>query len=248
MLETPDATFDALAPDYDRLWTSSPVGMRQRNAFWQTVDPLFKVGERVLDLGCGTGVDALHLQAAGVRTVGIDSSPKMIGIARQRDIDARLLPIEDIASLPGEFDGAISNFGALNCVRDLDLTAAALAKLVRRGGHIALCFLGRVCAWEVCYYLFHGNPRKAFRRFWGRCESYLAKDGFYFASSAIISAFEPDFRLRRRLGIGLCIPPSYVGPLSAWLMTGLAEADSRLAHWPVLRALSDHSLYVFERL
>jgi SAM-dependent methyltransferase len=247
-MSTTPATFDKVAYDYDRLWSSSRIGTSQRSAFWQAVDPLFTAGERVLDLGCGTGVDARHLQAAGVDVLGIDSSPKMIAIAQQRGIDARLLPIEEIGSLRGQFDGAISNFGALNCVRDLDVTVSALAKLMRRGGHIALCFLGRVCAWEISYYLFRGNPGKAFRRLKGRCGSDLVKDVFYFASSSIIAAFEPDFRLRRRLGIGLFVPPSYVGTLNERLVTRLSAADRRLAHRPILRALSDHSLYVFERL
>jgi hypothetical protein len=172
----------------------------------------------------------------------------MVAIARMRGVDAHLLPIADIGGLQEQFDGAISNFGALNCVRNLEHTAAALAKLIRPGGRLALCFLGRVCVWEIGYYLFRGSPRKAFRRVNGRSESRLSKDVFYYSGSSIVSNFAPYFRLRRRLGIGLCVPPSYVGPLHERLLTRLSAADRRLAHQPILRGLSDHSLYIFERL
>jgi len=248
MSTTSEFTFDKVALDYDRLWSSTPIGTHQRSAFWQTVDPLFAAGDCVLDLGCGTGVDALHLAAAGIQVYGIDASPQMIGITLSRGVNAHLLPIENVGNLRRQFDGAISNFGALNCVSNLDGTASALAKLIRRGGHVALCFLSRVCAWEIGYYLLHGNPQKALRRLNGQSSSPLAKDVFYLSSASIVSTFEPYFRLRQRVGIGLCVPPSYVGALSERLIRGLSALDRRLAHRPILRSLSDHSLYVFERL
>ena len=55
------AAFDRLAPRYDQLWTRSTVGHLQREAVWRHLAPLFKPGQTALDLGCGTGEDALHL-------------------------------------------------------------------------------------------------------------------------------------------------------------------------------------------
>ncbi len=243
-----DATFDRIAPEYDRLWSSTAVGTRQRSAFWKIIDPLFGAGDRVLDLGCGTGVDALHLEAAGVHVYGIDSSSEMITIAQERGIDAHLLAIERVGKLRTEFHGAISNFGALNCVSRLDQVALALARLIRGGGRVALCFFGRVCAWEIAYHLSRGKMTKAFRRFRGHVHSELSRDVFYYSSSFIVSTFEPYFRLQQRLGIGLFVPPSYVGSLSERLVSSLSTVDSLLADKPILRELSDHALYIFERL
>ena len=70
--------FDVLAPSYNALWTDTPRGREQRAAVWREIDGLFHEGDRVLDLGCGTGDDALHLMGLGVEVLGIDAAPKMV--------------------------------------------------------------------------------------------------------------------------------------------------------------------------
>lgn len=50
---------------------------------------------RVLDIGCGAGRHALHLQELGFRVTGIDISPRSIAVCRQRGLrDARVLDVE----------------------------------------------------------------------------------------------------------------------------------------------------------
>ncbi len=53
--------FDALASSYNTLWNNTPSGRGQRQAVGREIDGLFRAGDRVLDLGCGPGDDALHL-------------------------------------------------------------------------------------------------------------------------------------------------------------------------------------------
>src|SRR5579862_3647722 len=108
MSATSISAFDDLAPVYDALWTHSPVGRAQRDTFWHHTGGLFSSGQKVLDLGCGTGEDALRLAAMGVHCLAIDSSPQMVAGAQARGVDARVLRIENIATLRGSFDGAIS--------------------------------------------------------------------------------------------------------------------------------------------
>ncbi|HWF07089.1 MAG TPA: methyltransferase domain-containing protein, partial [Bryobacteraceae bacterium] len=106
------ACFDAIAARYDELWTNTAAGRSQRESVWREIDPLFFHGARVLDLGCGTGEDALHLTRAGIAVSAFDASPAMVRIARDRGVDAQVLAIEDIGTLDGAWDGALSNFGA----------------------------------------------------------------------------------------------------------------------------------------
>src|SRR5579863_2880952 len=124
--ESPRQGFNAA--DYDRQWTDTPIGRAQRDLVWHHLDPLFHPGDRILDLGCGTGADAAHFAARGTVVHATDPSPRMIEVAARRGgFTTAVLPAEGIATIDQSFDGAISNFGALNCVADLPPAARALA-------------------------------------------------------------------------------------------------------------------------
>ena len=72
---------------------------------------------RVLDLGCGAGRVALHLQRRGHKVVGIDISPMAVKTARLRGVrDARVLSITEVSPRLGRFDTLVmygNNFGLL---------------------------------------------------------------------------------------------------------------------------------------
>jgi ubiquinone/menaquinone biosynthesis C-methylase UbiE len=247
MVQASTTGFNELAEEYDNVWTNTTIGTQQRIAVWRRIDPLFLKGDRVLDLGCGTGVDAQHLKENGVEPYGIDSSVAMVQKAQSRGINAHHHPIEELANLQLKCDGAISNFGALNCVQSMSDTASALAQCIRNGGYLALCVMGRVCLWEMAYYLAKGEFRKAFRRFAARTTSSLGVDVFYPSKAALIAEFSRSFRLIDIAGVGLFVPPSYVQNLSDSTILRLAALDKGVAHWPLLRSLADHRLYIFQR-
>jgi SAM-dependent methyltransferase len=241
------AAFDRIAPNYDELWTRSHIGRLQRNAVWRHIDPLFRPGDAVLDLGCGTGEDAVHLMQAGVRVCAIDASPEMVRLAQERGVDARTLRMEEIGGTDfarPAFDGAISNFGVLNCVADLKGTASALGGLIRPGGHLALCTLGRFCLWEVFHYRFRA---KAFRRLRGHAVSSMGVRVLYPSVRQMVADFLPHFRLIRWHAIGVFVPPSYVAGLAGRTLDKFGRIDARVGDWPVLRALADHRLLIFAR-
>ncbi len=78
------AAFDRIASGYDDLWTRTATGRLQREAVWRFTDRLFAAGDRILDLGCGTGEDAVHLLSRGIRLSAIDASSAMVEAARGR--------------------------------------------------------------------------------------------------------------------------------------------------------------------
>lgn len=240
--------FDKLAARYDATWSETAVGRSQREAVWRAVDALFAPGDRILDLGCGTGVDALHFAARGIEVHAIDASAEMVRIARGRGVEANRLPIEDVHELSGFFNGAFSNFGPLNCVPDLQPVAQALGRLVRPRGYVAICVMGPSCAWEVLYYLGRLRFAKAFRR-WKSAgtRASIGVDVRYPSVRQLVHTFQPDFQLVRWCGIGLFVPPSYVEGLSDRTIARLAAADRQFAHLPGLRALADHRLLIFQR-
>jgi ubiquinone/menaquinone biosynthesis C-methylase UbiE len=185
--------FDALAPSYNAMWTDTPRGREQRAAVWREIDPLFRAGDRVLDLGCGTGDDALHLMSQGIEVVGIDASPQMVEVARGRGVQAHVGQAIGLDGLSSDaFSGAISNFGALNCVRDLHSVAEHLAKLIRPGGPLAICLMGRFCLTDW---------RHAMKRWLGHTQ-WRGMDVYYPTSRRVRSAFASAFKFERQVSIG----------------------------------------------
>jgi hypothetical protein len=168
----------------------------------------------------------------------------MVQVARERGVTATVCSAEELGRLGKSFDGAISNFGALNCVRNLPAVAVSLAALVRPGGHLAICLLGPFCAWETLYYTLRFEWDKAWRRWNGaRYHELLIH---YPTVAEIRTAFAPDFELQRWTGVGILVPPSYV-KLPAAIVGILAACDRFLARLPLLRALADHRLFLLVR-
>lgn len=264
-LQPDPAPFDAIAQRYDEIFTNSRIGQAQRASVWKELRKTFRGGDRILDLGCGTGVDACFLADCGVNIRALDCSAEMIGVAvnrvqaggKQNWVQPQVLAVEEIATLRdcGPFDGAFSNFGALNCVADLRSLAKNLGMLLRPGATALLCFLGPICLWEIGWYLAHGDPRKALRR-WRRAGT-TARFGDgptvqvrYPTVRSVARTFSPEFRLQSCKGVGVIVPPSYVEDWLARFPFGLElarGADMLLGRCPGVRALADHVLLEFVR-
>ena len=204
-LSSPDtrvAYFDRLAPRYDEVWTNSAVGRLQRDAVWRHLDPLVRRGDRILDIGCGTGEDALHFAGLGGEVLALDVSPEMVRIARSRGVNARVLPMEGIHVFADAFELVLSNFGGLNCLRDLSTLCETLARLVRPQGFLAICLMSRFCLWESAYYAVRGQFKKAARRWRGAAMTSARSQpclSFLEASSPCpVAGFRSGCRCRRR--------------------------------------------------
>jgi len=93
--------------------------------------------ERVLDVACGTGNAALLADAAGARVVGLDASPRLLEVARERVPGAEFV-LGDSAELPfedGAFDAAVSVFGVI-FGQPAGASAREIARVVRPGGRV----------------------------------------------------------------------------------------------------------------
>jgi SAM-dependent methyltransferase len=241
----PAHAFDIMAATYDTVWTYSPVGCQQRDAFWRYSGVYLQNAARVLDIGCGTGEDALRLMKAGVEVMAIDASPAMVAIACARGVHGQALPIEQLDSLAGSFDAIMSNFGAFNCVRSVDSVRSPLARCLRPGGYLIICVLGGFCAWETFWFLVRGQPGKAFRRWRGRAVTSSGIEVFYPSPRHIRRSLSPDFRLVAQFGIGICVPPSYVRRLPRPVLTVAGVIDRSLNRLRLARVGADHRLFIF---
>lgn len=101
-------------------------------------------GESLLDIGCGPGVLAPSVAVAGARYTGIDLSPRLIAIARQRHAGRGRFIVADATRLaeapslePGSFDAACFLL-SLQDIDPLDAAIASAALMLRPGGRLAV--------------------------------------------------------------------------------------------------------------
>ncbi len=101
-----------------------------------------KAGQRVLDVGCGTGVVTITAARLGARVVGLDLTPALLARARENaaiagvavdwhEGDAEQLPFPDAS-----FDVVVSQFGHIFAPRP-DVTIAEMLRVLAPGGTIA---------------------------------------------------------------------------------------------------------------
>jgi ubiquinone/menaquinone biosynthesis C-methylase UbiE len=260
-----EAYWDLIAENYDCNFPETVIGRVQRDAVWHELDRTFQPGMRILELNCGTGIDAVHLAKLGVRVVACDLSPKMIDAARRRlsaagldeRVDFRVLDTEKIETLvvDAPFEGAFSNFSGLNCVQDISRVADNLALLLKPSARIWLCMVGRFSPWEMAWHLAHGKPVVALHSFRRKPTAEPSSRGavsvHYPSVRDVRRMFAPKFRLRGWKGIGVAVPPSCLDSIARMaprLVGGLAKIDRYICGAPIFRNFGDCVLLEFERL
>ena len=219
-------TFDPVATTYDDDFTRTPIARLMRQAVWARMDAHFHAGMRVLELGCGTGEDALCLAQRGAHVTATDASVNMLVATQQKAkqagvvelVETQQLDLNALASSfipqPSSFDGVLSNFGALNCVANYQLLITNLYHWTKPHTHLIFVVMGPFCPWEIVWHLAHLQPRQAFRRF--ARDGALAHVGnntvrvFYPSPARLIKLCAPYFKSLRLSGLGVLLPPPYV--------------------------------------
>ena len=261
LLETQRA-FDSIAADYDGPRHNNALLQRMRTTFWRVIDANCSQHARLLDLGCGTGIDAVHLARSGRAVVATDWSPQMIARTQARAaryaqtsrVEARHLGVQELHHLSDSFDAAYSNFGPLNCAPDLGQVARECARLVRPGGVLIFSVMGRICPWEVLYYRWKRRPERArIRQAVGPVAVTLNGQTVwtrYYRPREFYAPFAASFALSGYQALSLFVPPPY---LIAWyerfprMIAALGWLDDAVGSWPGLRNAGDHFLMLMTR-
>lgn len=252
--------FDHVADAFDDRFGGWASVAAQRSVVRGDLLRAFGPGASLLEIGGGTGEDALWLAAQGRRVLMTDVSPRMVQRARAKfagreGLRAEVAAAEDLAAFdPGgeRFDGVYSNFAGLNCVVDLDPVAQGLARLVKPGCMAVLVLFGTFCPGEWVVEGFRRRPAAMVRRFRrGPVPAQLGGNAFalrYFTTRELAAAMAPWFAFAGRRGIGVFVPPSAAEP---WitrhprLLGGLEALDRGLSR--PLAGLGDHVLHRFVR-
>lgn len=217
-----EESFSHVANAYDRNFTHTSIGLKQRQQVHKSVLALLNRKMSVLEINGGTGEDALFLAAHCDSVLTTDISPEMLSIAKAKT--AHLQNVEtlvlDINKLEGtmdkQYDLIFSNFGGLNCLspRELNNFISTALNLLAPKGFLIAVIMGRKTLWERFYFWIKKDYQESKRR---RNKSAVEtnverkKVSTWYYSPQEIEAMSPkSLRLVQLKPIGLFVPPSYL--------------------------------------
>ena len=236
--------FQSVSSRYTEINLGNPLARRLRRRSVERLLPLFRGHEKVLEIGCGTGLETLPLLEAGHRVTVVDLSPRMLeevttrakAMRKDAALETRLgrlgrlrEVLADVAE--GGFDAAFSTFGAMNIEPDLSEVPGTMARLLRPGAPLFLGVLGPTPVAAQLFDLAAGRPRHALVRLdrdipAGSLDYPL--DLHIRDITELRARFQPDFLLESVEAASVLSPP--------WPVPGLLEKLSvsgrgRLDRW-----------------
>lgn len=260
-----EAAFDGVAEDYDRHIFGNPINTWLRNVSVGVMKGVFKSGDTVLEIGCGSGTETLSLARRGVRVIATDISSKMIEVldskARRAGLSERVVGIwsrpidlrDKMAKLGLEqVDGAYSTYGAINTEPRLAETMKILHDLLKENAPLILGVWNKYCLYEILGYSIKLRPALAFARL--RNPVQVGKSRFCVATNAFSvgslgQVVNPYFDLKKVYGVVITLPPSN---LTRYLPRGrafglLKSLDLNIGRSFPMNRLGDHFLAVYHR-
>jgi len=226
-----DSAYSRFAGSYDAMVGMHPSAARAKAAALSRLTKLVPRGARILDIGCGTGSEAVALARRGYSVVGVDSVEDMVELARARGV-ASGLP-EDRCSFKrmraselnsenlqgGKFDAAYSFYAVLNLEPRPEEAARRVASLLPPDAPFIVGLLNPTVLFELSVYPFLGKL-KGFRKAASRPVRLKVASGgedevdcFLHTPVAFAGMCRPWFELKETTGIHFLLPPPREGLL-----------------------------------
>ena len=258
-----EAAFDTVAEHYDEHIFGNPVNSWLRAVSVGLMKQVFKSGDTVLEIGCGTGTETLSLASSGIKVVATDISRKMLDVLKRKaelmglsdmvvPVHARAGEVKEVLSGLGyeKFDGAYSNYGAINTEPKLPKLAKDLRTMIKTGGALVLGVWNRYCATEILGYTLRFKPRMAVARFKNPVP--IGKSRFcvttYSYTPSEISKMFCGFEIERVLGVVVVVPPSNLTKYLPKRHEFLKKLDLTLGRAFPFNRLGDHFLIVMRKV
>ena len=261
-----EAAFDGVAESYDTHIFGNQMNVWLRNRSVALLRELFRPGDVVLEIGCGTGTETLSLAQSGVRVLAADISAKMLEVLARKASGAGLremvVPIharpyelrERILGLGYDrIDGAYSTYGAINTEPRLPELVRGLHLMLKPGGKLLLGVWNKYCLYEIVGYTLRMRPSMTLARF--RNPVPVGKSRFCVTTTSysvrsLNQMLAGYFKLLKVYGVEILLPPSnlveYLPPQP--LLDFLKRVEVGLeGHYP-WNQLGDHFLGVYTRL
>jgi deazaflavin-dependent oxidoreductase (nitroreductase family) len=261
-----EAAFDGVAEDYDRHILGNEMNLWLRNRSVDHLSRLFRRGDLILEIGCGTGTETLELAKRGIRVIASDISSKMLGVlqrkAREAGLGDLVVPVharpyqlkEKLGRLGHRnIDGAYSTYGAINTEPGLDALFRDLHDLIIPGGSLLLGVWNKYCLYELVGYSIRMRPRMIVARLRNPVpvgRSRFCVSSMAYSVGSINQKLRDLFRLEKVYGVEILLPPSnltgYLPPPP--ILELIKRVDLGIESRFPWNRLGDHFLGVYSRI
>lgn len=207
--------FGKLADEYDSHQLTNKTVRIMREKFYETIINTVPPKSYLLELNCGSGIDAHHLADKEYRVLATDISDKMLRNAKSKEekqfLEFRKLSYTDLNQLRNEkFDAVISNLGGLNCIDDLSPVVNEIKTLLKPDGYLICTVMPHYSIWELALF-FKGEFKRSIRRL--KKKGIIANVGDesvfvrYYSPSELKKFLKQDFNLILTRALRIFSPP-----------------------------------------
>ena len=246
---------------FDELYQENKLSEYLRNKFRKEVTSHLKPGSALLELNCGTGLDAVFFAERGHRVLATDNAAGMLKQLEQKiaakkmngQIETLRCSFHDLHLIKDKkFNHILSNFGGLNCTDRLDLILRQFSSLLKPGGKVTLMVMPKICPWELIM-TFKGKFRTAFRRFKKETPAHIEGVEFscyYYNPSYIKNALRQEFEVLGLQGVFITVPPEFYHNFVERypkLFRLLSKIDSAICRFFPFTYCCDHYLITLQK-
>ncbi|MDA4136626.1 MAG: methyltransferase domain-containing protein [Thaumarchaeota archaeon] len=258
--------FDSASDEYDFTIRNNFINRWIRDRSIRELLKLTRPDDTLLEIGCGTGAEAVEISKHVTGIVATDISPSMIGILR-RKVDARRLgkkvrPLQLSASevslassaLPGGRARIVYSFnGALNCEPEIERFPGELSKVMEDAGFFVCSIRNSFCLSEA---VAHGAVLQFGKMAPRKRQPVMVSVGgmdipsYYYRPRRFADFFSSRFSVKKMIGLPAILPPAYLSDIyfkARGLLSFTERAEEALAGTYPFNRFGDQTLFVFQK-